>query len=145
MGTSVPFGYKSPSSCLTCFKYKCSVLSVKAGLNKKPLVQFAVLDTLSGLLLDTPTQQQILYPLSPRSSFEQTSFVSETVITGLACTDCWLFGYFIFLLLLPLLIWFYLQGCWKICRLVHNSSRNVTFCNSQSHEKPREKCVRKVF
>lgn len=57
------------------------------------------------------------FTLSP-CSFEQSSFVSETVITGLACTDCWLFGYFIFLLLLPLLIWFYLQGCWKICSLV---------------------------
>lgn len=77
-GTSVPLGYKSPSSCLTYFKHKCS------GFNLPTLAQTtSVLSSLQCWTHSFSFSLTLLlrnkhFSIPPSSSSEQMSFVSET-------------------------------------------------------------------
>lgn len=142
--TSVPFGYKFPSSCLTYFTQKCSGSSLSTLAQTTSLLsslQYWTHSLFFSLTLLLRNKHLSISPSSPLSrcllylklwlpSSHEQIFGSLCIYLSSAFAYAGIFSLF------------------KVAgRFVtfFNSCRNVTFCNSQCHEKPREKSVRNVF
>lgn len=139
-GTSVPFGYKFPSSCLTYFKQKCS------GSNLSTLAQTTSL--LSSLQYWT---HSLFFSLT--LLLRTNTLVSRPALLWADVFCIWNCDYRVLMNRSLALCVSYLSSAFAYIGIFllfkvagrfvtfYNSCRNVTFCNSQSHEKPREKKV----
>lgn len=117
-GTSVPFGYKFPSSCLTYFKQKCSGSNLSTLAQTTSLLsslQYWTHSLFFSLTLLLRNKHLSISPSSPLSrcllylklwlpSSHEQIFGSLCILSFFCFCLCWYI--------------FTIQGCWKICNLL---------------------------